>query len=38
MPVESLSDGEAAVFGRYGGPPTRAELDRMSTSMMRTSG
>ena len=29
MPVEFLSDEEAAVFGRYAGPPTRAELDRM---------
>jgi hypothetical protein len=29
MPVEFLSDDEAAVFGRYGGPPARAALDRM---------
>ena len=29
MPVEFLSDEEAAVFGRYAGPPTRADLDRM---------
>jgi hypothetical protein len=29
MPVEFLTDAEAAVFGRYAGPPTRAELDRM---------
>jgi len=29
MPVEFLSDEEAAVFGRYAGPPMRAELDRM---------
>jgi hypothetical protein len=29
MPVEFLADAEAAVFGRYAGPPTRAELDRM---------
>ena len=29
MPVESLTDAEAAVFGRYAGPPARAELDRM---------
>src|SRR5260370_17079677 len=29
MPVEFLTDEEAAVFGRYAGPPTRAGLDRM---------
>src|ERR1700751_2004677 len=29
MPVEFLTDAEAAGFGRYAGPPTRAELDRM---------
>ena len=29
MPVEVLADEEAAVFGCYAGPPTRAELDRM---------
>jgi TnpA family transposase len=29
MPVEFLTDEEAAVFGRYAGPPARAELDRM---------
>jgi Domain of unknown function (DUF4158) len=29
MPVEFLSDDEAAAFGRYADPPTRAELDRM---------
>jgi hypothetical protein len=29
MPVEFLSDDEAAAFGRYAGPPSRAELDRM---------
>jgi len=29
MPVEFLADEEAAVFGCYAGPPTRAELDRM---------
>jgi TnpA family transposase len=29
MPVEFLTDEEAAVFGCYAGPPTRAELDRM---------
>src|SRR5262245_28557445 len=29
MPVEFLTDEEAALFGRYSGPPTRAELDRM---------
>lgn len=29
MPVEFLSDEEAAVFGRYAGLPSRAELDRM---------
>jgi hypothetical protein len=29
MPVEFLTDEEAAAFGCYAGPPTRAELDRM---------
>jgi hypothetical protein len=29
MPVEFLTDNEAAAFGCYGGPPSRAELDRM---------
>src|SRR5690348_8430061 len=29
MPVKFLADEEAAVFGCYAGPPTRAELDRM---------
>jgi hypothetical protein len=29
MPVEFLSDEEAAVFGCYAGLPSRAELDRM---------
>lgn len=29
MPVEFLTDDEAASFGCYAGPPTRAELDRM---------
>lgn len=29
MPVEFLADEEAAVFGCYAGPSTRAELDRM---------
>jgi hypothetical protein len=29
MPVEFLTDDEAAAFGCYAGPPTRAELDRM---------
>jgi hypothetical protein len=29
MPVEFLTDDEAAVFGRYAGPPARAELDQM---------
>ena len=28
VPVEFLSDEEAAVFGRYAGVPSRAELDR----------
>ncbi|MEV4888996.1 DUF4158 domain-containing protein [Nonomuraea sp. NPDC055795] len=28
MPVEFLSDAEAAVFGRFDGPPSRAELER----------
>ena len=29
MPVEFLTDDEATAFGRYVGPPTRAEMDRM---------
>jgi hypothetical protein len=29
MPVEFLTDDEAAAFGAYAGPSTRAELDRM---------
>jgi len=29
MPVEFLTDDEAAAFGCYAGPPARAELDRM---------
>ncbi len=29
MPVEFLSNEEAAGFGRYRGPPTRADLDRL---------
>jgi Domain of unknown function (DUF4158) len=29
MPVEFLTDEDAAVFGCYAGPPTRAGLDRM---------
>jgi TnpA family transposase len=29
MPVEFLSDEEAAGFGRYRGPPTQADLDRL---------
>ena len=28
MPVEFLTDEEAASYGRYNGPPPRAELDR----------
>lgn len=28
MPVEFLSDEQAGAYGRYGGAPTRAELDR----------
>ncbi len=28
MPVEFLTDAEAASYGRYNGPPPRAELDR----------
>ncbi|MDP1846378.1 MAG: Tn3 family transposase [Solirubrobacteraceae bacterium] len=28
MPVEFLSDQEAAAYGRFGGPPPRAELER----------
>ena len=29
MPVEFLSDEEAAAYGRFGGPPSRAELERV---------
>jgi len=29
VPVEFLSDEEAARFGRYDGPPTRAELEKL---------
>ncbi|WP_156325452.1 hypothetical protein [Nonomuraea sp. SBT364] len=29
MPVEFLSDEEAAAHGRYVGAPTRAELEKM---------
>jgi hypothetical protein len=29
MPAEFLTDDEAVAFGRYTGPPTRDELDRM---------
>jgi hypothetical protein len=28
MPVEFLSDGEVAAYGRYDGVPSSAELDR----------
>ena len=28
MPVEFLTDGEAASYGRYNGPPPRVELER----------
>ena len=29
MPVEFLTDDEAAAYGIYTGPPSREELDRM---------
>jgi hypothetical protein len=29
VPVEFLSDEEAARFGRYNGPPSRAELEKV---------
>lgn len=29
MPVEFLTDDEAAAYGRYTGPPSRAELERV---------
>jgi hypothetical protein len=29
MPIEVLSDAEAAAYGRYDGGPSRAELDRV---------
>src|ERR1700737_2703996 len=28
MPVEFLTDDQAAAFGRFAGPPSRAELER----------
>ncbi|WP_236050726.1 hypothetical protein [Nonomuraea cypriaca] len=29
MPVDFLSDSEAAKYGRYDGPPTRAEMEKI---------
>ncbi|MEV0196790.1 DUF4158 domain-containing protein [Nonomuraea sp. NPDC050691] len=29
MPVDFLSDSEAAKYGRYGGPPSRAEMEKI---------
>ncbi len=29
VPVEFLSDEEAAAYGRFGGPPSRSELERV---------
>jgi len=29
MPVEFLTDDEAAAYGRYTGPPSQADLDRV---------
>jgi hypothetical protein len=29
MPVEFLTDDEAAAYGRYAGPPARADLERV---------
>jgi hypothetical protein len=35
MPVEFLSDEQVAAFGRFDGDPSRPELERSSSSMMR---
>lgn len=32
MPVVFLSDAEAAAYGRYTGPPSRAELEKLLTT------
>lgn len=32
MPVEFLSGGQGVAFGRLGGPPSRAELERSRSS------
>ncbi|MEV0632724.1 hypothetical protein ACI2LC_37585 [Nonomuraea wenchangensis] len=29
MPVDFLSDSEAAKYGRYDGPPSRAEMEKI---------
>lgn len=36
MPVELLTDDEAAAYGRYAGAPSQADLERCSSSTTMT--